>query len=62
MLKKNEFGGLVKAYRQQRGWTQEELAERWGHARAYVSQIERGQRKLSSTAQVVRLADILDIP
>lgn len=62
MLSKNEFGELVKAYRKQRGWTQGELAERWGHSRGYVAQIERGQRKLDSASQLVRLADILDIP
>lgn len=61
-MNRNEFGLLVKSYREQRGWTQAELAERWGHERSYVSQIERGVRKLDSTAQVVRLADILDIP
>jgi transcriptional regulator with XRE-family HTH domain len=62
MLNKREFGDLVKAYRKQRGWTQEELAERWGHSRAYISQIESGEKKLDSVAQVIRLADILDIP
>ncbi|HLI89505.1 MAG TPA: helix-turn-helix transcriptional regulator [Ktedonobacteraceae bacterium] len=62
MLNSNAFGQLVRAYREQRGWTQEELAERWGYARAYVSQIERGKRKLDSMTQVLRLADILDIP
>jgi len=62
VLNENAFGKLVHAYREQRGWTQEELAERWGHARAYVSQIERGKRKLDSVTQVMRLADILDIP
>ena len=62
MLNKNEFGELVKAYRKQRGWTQEELAERWGHSRGYVSQVEAGKRKLDSTSQVVRIADVLDIP
>ena len=62
MLNRNTFGQLVRSYREQRGWTQEELAERWGHARAYVSQIERGKRKLDSMTQVLRLADILDIP
>lgn len=61
-MDKNEFGKLVKAYRQQRGWTQEELAERWGFSRAYVSQVEAGCRKLDSTSQVFRLADILGIP
>ena len=62
VLNKNEFGNLVRAYRKQRGWTQEELAERWWYTRAYVSQIEAGRRRLDSTSQVVRLADILDIP
>ena len=62
MLNTNAFGQLVKSYREQRSWMQEELAARWGHAREYVSQIERGKRKLDSMTQVVRLADILDIP
>ncbi len=62
VLNKNEFGKLVKAYRKQRGWTQEELAERWGYTRSYVSQIEAGRRKLDRTVQIIRLADILDIP
>jgi transcriptional regulator with XRE-family HTH domain len=42
----NEFGKLVKAYRKQRGWTQGELAEKWGYTREYVSHIEAGRRKL----------------
>lgn len=62
MLDKNTFGELVKSYRLQRGWTQEELAERWEHSRSYVSMIEAGRKKLDSVDQVVRLADILDIP
>jgi transcriptional regulator with XRE-family HTH domain len=62
VLNENVFGELVRSYREQRGWTQEELSQRWGHARAYVSQIERGKRKLDSVTQVMRLADILGIP
>src|SRR6266851_4192187 len=62
MLDKNAFGELVRAYRNQRGWTQRQVAERWGHTSEYVSQIETGKRKLDSTSQLVRLADILDIP
>src|SRR5215469_10378830 len=62
VLNKNEFGQLVKAYRNQRGWTQQELAERWGHARAYIAQVEAGRRKLDRSDQVSRLADILEIP
>jgi transcriptional regulator with XRE-family HTH domain len=56
------FGALVRAFRLQRGWTQQGLAERWGFTREYVSQIERGKRKLYGEESVVRLAEILDIP
>lgn len=62
MLNKSAFGQLVRAYREQRGWSQEELSERWGHSREYVSQVELGRRKLDSMTQVLRIADILDIP
>lgn len=58
----NSFGQLVRAYRKQRNWKQEELAQRWGFTREYVSQIERGTRKLDKSEQVYRLADILGIP
>ncbi len=61
-LNNNEFGDLVKGYRKQRGWTQDQLAERWGHSRGYVSHVEAGNRRLDSTTQIYRLADILDIP
>lgn len=58
----NAFGKLIRAYRKQRGWSQDDLADRWGFTRVYVSQIERGKRKLDKQEQVFRLADILGIP
>jgi transcriptional regulator with XRE-family HTH domain len=61
-LDDNEFGKLVRSFREQRGWSQGKLAEQWGHTREYVSQIERGKRKLDKQEQVNRLADILEIP
>src|SRR5947207_13393916 len=61
-ISSNTFGKLVRAYREQRQWTQEELAEKWGHTREYVSQVERGKRKLDRAEQVTRLAEILEIP
>jgi transcriptional regulator with XRE-family HTH domain len=57
----NPFGKMIRSYREGRGWKQEELAERWGFTREYVSQIERGKRKLDRPEQVRRLADILGI-
>lgn len=56
------FGALVRAFREQRDWTQQDLAERWGFTREYVSQIELGKRKLYGEASVMRLAEVLDIP
>ncbi|HEY8201401.1 MAG TPA: helix-turn-helix transcriptional regulator [Actinomycetota bacterium] len=56
------FGKLVCAFRKQRGWTQQELAERWGFSREYVSLVELGKRRLYGEEQVLRLAEILDIP
>ncbi len=61
-LTNNAFGKLIKSFREQRGWSQGELAERWEHTREYVSQIERGKRKLDKQEQINRLADILEIP
>ncbi len=58
----NAFGKLVKSFREQRGWSQGKLAERWGHTREYVSLVERGKRKLDKQEQIHRLADILEIP
>ena len=57
----NAFGKLVRASREQHGWKQDDLAERWGFTREYVSQVERGKRKLDKLEQVTRLADILGI-
>ena len=56
------FGGLVRTFREQRGWTQQRLADHWGFTREYVSQIERGKRKLYGEQSVIRLAEILEIP
>lgn len=61
-LSSNAFGKLVKSFREQRGWSQGELAERWGHTREYVSMVERGKRKVDKQEQISRLADILEIP
>src|SRR5260370_21987907 len=61
-LSTSELGKLVRTYRIQRGLSQQQLADKWGHSREYISQIERGMRKLDRVDQVNRLADILEIP
>ena len=61
-MNSNTFGRLVRAYREERKWSQEELARHWGYTREYVSQIENGKRQLNRVEQVTRLANILEIP
>lgn len=41
-----EFGRRLRAAREARGWTQEELAAEVGVDRTYVGSVERGERNL----------------
>ena len=43
----NTFGEQVKAARNARDWTQEELGDHAGMHRTYVGAIERGEKNLS---------------
>lgn len=50
----------VKRYRKERQWSQEELADRAGLHRTFVSQIERATKK-STIATVDRIAKALEV-
>lgn len=54
------FGDSVKVWRQQLGISQEELAERAGLHRTYISDIERGARNISLES-ISKLAAALDL-
>lgn len=54
-----EFGKRVRAAREERGWTQEDLAAEAGLDRTYVGGIERGERNLA-LLNVNKLAVALD--
>jgi len=54
------FGSSVRAWRNRRGISQEELAERAGLHRTYVCDIERGARNVSLRS-IEKLARALDI-
>jgi transcriptional regulator with XRE-family HTH domain len=54
------FADNVKNYRKDLGITQEELAERAGLHRTYISQIERYKRSIS-LENIQRLADSLNV-
>jgi CheY-like chemotaxis protein/DNA-binding XRE family transcriptional regulator len=56
-----QFGKEVRAWRGRLGISQEELAERAGLHRTYISDIERGARNVS-LANIERLARALEIP
>lgn len=52
------FGATVAGARRERGWTQEDLAERLGISVSHVSLLERGAR-MPSYPMVVRVSDAL---
>ncbi|HET7486537.1 MAG TPA: helix-turn-helix transcriptional regulator [Acidimicrobiales bacterium] len=55
------FGQRVRVLRQDRGLSQEQLAERSGLHRTYVSSLERGQRNVGLD-NILRLAAALEVP
>ncbi len=57
---RKEFGLRVRKHRKSLGFSQEELAERSGLHRNYISDVERGRRNLSLDA-LLRLAKGLGI-
>lgn len=54
------FGTNLRKYRQQLGLSQEQLAEKSGLHRTYISAIERFQRSIA-LENIQRIADALEI-
>ena len=54
------FGHRVRRIREQRGFSQEQLAELAGIHRTYMSSVERGQRNIGLD-NIAALADALDV-
>ncbi len=57
-----KLGHALKALRQERGWTTEELAKKARLTNPYISQLETGKRKNPSLAVLKRLAKALRVP
>lgn len=56
----NDFGVAVRHFRDQRGWSQELLAEKADLNRSYLSEVERG-RVIPSLATAAKLAVALEL-
>ena len=57
---RNKFGKRIRDLRQQKGWSQEELADKAGLHRTYIGAIERGEQNVSID-NIERLAKILGL-
>ena len=55
------FGGHLRRFRLQRGFTQEELAEHADVSRATIASLEQGQRSRPHVRTVAALADALQL-
>lgn len=56
----NQFGRIVKQVREERGWSQEVLADKADLNRSYVGEVERGSA-MPSLSTVAKLANALGI-
>ena len=57
---RREFGDSVGRVRRERGWTQEQLAERAGVHRSYIAAVESGARNPTLDV-IVKLANGLQV-
>jgi transcriptional regulator with XRE-family HTH domain len=54
------FGAAVRTHRRDRGWSQEEFADRVGIHRTYIGAIERGEQNVC-LVNISRIAEALGV-
>lgn len=54
------FGIVLRRYRKERGWSQEQLALESGHQRVFISWLETAKRQ-ATISTIFSLAEALDI-
>ena len=57
---KIECGKLIRKFRQDKDWSQEELAEASGLDRTYIGGVERGERNIS-IVNLEKIASALEL-
>ncbi len=60
MCKEKLFGPVLRHFRKEKGWSQEELAARLDVSRSHIGRLETG-KKQPSLKMLFRLADALEI-
>jgi transcriptional regulator with XRE-family HTH domain len=61
IMRKRQFGDLLHAARQRKGYSLRDLAERTGMDYSRLSRIEHGTRPAPGLVEIRRLADLLDV-
>lgn len=57
---RKKFGGQIRLLRQERNWTQEDLADRSGLHHTYIGGIERGTRNVGLD-NILKIASALSV-
>ncbi|MBV7336441.1 helix-turn-helix domain-containing protein [Chloroflexi bacterium TSY] len=55
------FGGKLRALRQRRGWSQQQVSELLEVSRPYVAKMERGGGKMPNAHMILKIADIFEV-
>jgi len=56
-----KFGKSVRKFREEKSWTQEELADNANLHRTYIGMIERAEKNIT-LINIKKISDALDVP